>query len=71
MGALSLSLWSMCARVRSSYMGISPRSPTVVYVSKSHDRKKTLRNLYEPGSEIFGTEILLYIQIVFWNFAHA
>ncbi len=36
------------------------RSSTVVYVSKSHARKKTLRNLYVPGSEIFGTEILCY-----------
>ncbi len=27
--------------------------------------KKTLRNLYEPGSEIFGTEILCYTSNVF------
>ncbi len=32
---------------------------------KEQRSKKSLRNLYEPGSEIFGTEILLYVQIFF------
>ncbi len=29
--------------------------------------KKTLRNLYEPGSEIFGTEILCYTSKIFFE----
>ncbi len=34
--------------------------------------KKTLRNLYESGSEIFGTEILCYTsKFFFLNFVHA
>ncbi len=33
--------------------------------------KKTLQNLYEPGSEIFGTEILCYTSKKIWNFVHA
>ncbi len=60
MAALSLLLRSMGARARSSGRNAHIRSSTVVYVSKSHARKKTLRNLYVPGSEIFGTEILCY-----------
>ncbi len=65
-----LSLWSMRAWACSSERNAQIRSSTVIYVSKSHDRKKTLRNLYEPGCDSFGTEIL-YVQIVFWNFVHA
>ncbi len=34
--------------------------------------KKNLRNLYKPGSKIIVTEILSYVQIVFFlNFVHA
>ncbi len=33
--------------------------------------KKTLRNLYESGSEIFGTEILCYTSSFVLNFVHA
>ncbi len=65
MGVLSLSLWSM--RARFSGRNAHVRSSTLVYVSKSHDLKKTFRNLYEPGRKIFATEIL---QIAFWNFGH-
>ncbi len=48
--ALLLSLRSMCAR----------ESSTLVYVMK-----KPLQNLYEPGSTIFGTEILGYTSKLF------
>ncbi len=40
MGALLLSLWSMCARVRSSGRNAHIRSSTLHYVRKSHDWKK-------------------------------
>ncbi len=63
MGALSLSR-SMRARTRSFERNAHIRSSTVIYVIKNNDRKK-LWNLYESGSEIFGTEILLYVQIFF------
>ncbi len=65
MGALSLR--SMRARACSSGRNAHIRSSTVAYVSKSYDRKKTLRNFYEPGSEIFGTEILCYSSKLFFE----
>ncbi len=60
MAALLLLLRSMGARAHSSGRNAHIRSSTIIYVSKSHARKKTLRNLYVPESEIFGTEILCY-----------
>ncbi len=63
---LLLSLWSMCARARSSGRNAHIRSSTLIYVMKIHNRKKTLRNLYEPRSRIFGTEILCYTSKYFF-----
>ncbi len=59
-GALLLSLRSMCARERSSGRHGHIWSSTLVYIMK-----KPLRNLYEPGSTIFGTEILGYTSKLF------
>ncbi len=48
MGALSLSLWSMRARVRSSGRNAHIRSSTVVYVIKNNDRKKLSETCTNP-----------------------
>ncbi len=67
MGALSLWLWSMRARARSSGRNAHVRSSTLVYVSKIHDWKKTFQNLYEPGRKIFGTKILCHTSKSFFE----
>ncbi len=58
-GWMKLSLQSMRARVCSSGRN--------AHNSRSHDRKKTLRNLYEPGRKIFETLSMLSIRIQLFN----
>ncbi len=65
-GLLSLLLRSMRARAHSSGRNAHIKSSSIVYISKSHDRKN-LHNLYEPRSEIFGTEILCYTSKLFFE----
>ncbi len=48
MGALSLSLWSMRARARSSGRNAHIRSSTIVYVIKNNDRKKLSETCMNP-----------------------
>ncbi len=48
----------MRARARSSGRNAHLMSSILDYIMKRHGRKKNLRNLFEPGSTIFGTEIL-------------
>ncbi len=67
MGALSLSLWSMRARTRSFREKCPYKEFHRRLRHKEQRSKKTLRNLYESGSEIFGTEILCYTSRFFFE----
>ncbi len=66
-GVLLLMLWSMRARAHFSRRNAHIRSSTVVYVNKSHDWKKTFRNLYKSGRKIFATEILCHTSKSFFE----
>ncbi len=47
------------------------RSSTLIYISKSHDWKKTFQNLYEPGRKILAQKYSVILQIVFFETWHA
>ncbi len=66
MGALSLSLCSMHVRTRSFREKCPYKEFHRRLRHKVQRSKKTLRNLYESGSEIFGTEILCYTSKFFF-----
>ncbi len=67
MGALSLSLCSMHVRTRSFREKCPYKEFHRRLRHKVQRSKKTLRNLYESGSEIFGTEILCYTSNFFFE----
>ncbi len=57
---------SSLSRACSSGRNAHIRSSTVIYVIKNNDRKKLSETCTNPEvSEIFGTEILLYVQMFF------
>ncbi len=67
MGALSLSLCSMHVQTRSFREKCPYKEFHRRLRHKVQRSKKTLRNLYESGSEIFGTEILCYTSKFFFE----
>ncbi len=67
MGTLSLSLWSMRARTRFFWEKCPYKEFHRRLRHKVQRSEKTLRNLYESGSEIFGTEILCYTSNFFFE----
>ncbi len=71
MGALSLSLWSMRARTRSFREKCSYKEFHRRLRHKEQRSKKTLRNLYESGSEILAQKYSVIRPNFFLNFVHA